>query len=451
MIQSIKEILQQYNIDGDIILYRDADHRKKKLCEYIAKNINVDADTTICTNSDGAFGLYLARAFPNNKVISCCYTISPDYSDAMLSTQNLEVKTQMGLLQDTRLYENFAQNNGYLFIDQFNNKLLLEYYSSYFDTIVNEVKTYSIDAFCDCSHTGATITGFKQRDIDVNTGWQFIVGVNRDPGEYFNYSTLYQDEFMQVTTLNYDTLEIGELIEQQYPNFGNVYEATRSISAAMTWLSQNPNKTVLVYVGDAYTKEGTKFNMISNSQLSSKEMRLVNSFVKWIKGTQELTKDKLTEYYDYAVSRFPAEYHSYIFTLLMQIYIECCHTETQITEQQIDTFCSYISEINNSITQEDVNMFSAIAKNCSKVTKHEQTLEEAADTMYKVYTESLSNNIILRMHLLTITQRYLLVDITYNVDNLQYVSDEIEALREEYNKVHYDLCNLGETLLRRIV
>lgn len=69
MVQSIKSILQEYGIDGDIILYRDSDHKKKGLCEYLANNIDTEGKE-IVTFSDGAFGLYLSRALPNNTVSS---------------------------------------------------------------------------------------------------------------------------------------------------------------------------------------------------------------------------------------------------------------------------------------------------------------------------------------------------------------------------------------------
>lgn len=69
MIQSIKTLLQEYGIDGDIILYRDEDHKKKGLCEYLINNIDTDGKEVV-TFSDGAFGLYLSRALPNNTVSS---------------------------------------------------------------------------------------------------------------------------------------------------------------------------------------------------------------------------------------------------------------------------------------------------------------------------------------------------------------------------------------------
>lgn len=69
MIQSIQPILSQYNVTGDIILYRDSDHKKKGLCEYLANNIDTEGKE-IVTFSDGAFALYLSRALPNNTVSS---------------------------------------------------------------------------------------------------------------------------------------------------------------------------------------------------------------------------------------------------------------------------------------------------------------------------------------------------------------------------------------------
>ena len=61
----------------------------------------------------------------------------------------------------------------------------------------------------------------------------------------------------------FKTFKLCQEIESLHPEFGNIYEATRSISGAMTWLQNNPNKTVLVYVGDEFNRITDKFNLLT--------------------------------------------------------------------------------------------------------------------------------------------------------------------------------------------
>lgn len=254
MIQSINNIIKNYDIEGEILLYRDENHRKKGMLQFLKDNFNIGKDQVICTYSDGAFGLWTARIFNDNQVITCFPILSPDYGELMEATKNLILISGIKNLSN---WKEYYEGKGYFIINQFEDNLVKDYYKNYFLTVVNAVKDYHIDAFCDCGHSCATIAGFIEADL---VDWQFILGVNTlGKREKVHHLMPLKDKVIQYTTKKFDTLKLGKEIEAAYPEFGNVYEATRSISAAMSYLKDNPGKTVLIYVGDSFEKEGTKF------------------------------------------------------------------------------------------------------------------------------------------------------------------------------------------------
>lgn len=256
MIKSIKDVINEYGISGDILLYRDADHRKKKMCEYLVSNIDI-GDKEVHTYSDGAFALYLARALPNNLVNTYCGVISHDYGEIMEATENLKINLNTS-------YPDFDKTKfDGIKIDQYSSKLVFEYYKSYFQKMVDEVKDYKINAFCDCGHSCATLAGFVASNLENKlVDWNFILGcVLKVPRTYIYHLESYRDKIISYLTTKFDTYEIGDKIEEKHPDFGNVFEATRSISAAMAYLQEHPNETVAVYVGDSFIKEGSRFKI----------------------------------------------------------------------------------------------------------------------------------------------------------------------------------------------
>ena len=260
MVISIKNIIKNYGIEGDILLYRGENHRKKGLCDYLKNNLPVSGKTII-TYSDGAFGLFLARALPDNQVITHYRHISPDYGELMEVQPNLTLVGEMDGLSGWKEYckQNYIGDN-YLFINQFEDSIVTDYYNGYFSTVVDALKSYPVDAFCDCGHSCQTLAGFISRNrVDNLVDWFFILGVNLYPRTNLWFLDKHLGYFVQYTTKDFDTLTIGKRIEAAFPAFGNVYEATRSITAAMSFLKDNPGKTVAVYVGDSREKEGTKF------------------------------------------------------------------------------------------------------------------------------------------------------------------------------------------------
>lgn len=241
MIQNIKDYLKTKAIEGDIILYRDKAHKKKAMCEFLAQRIKTDK--TICVHSGGAFGLYIAKAFQNNQII-ICGNPTAEYRQQIEKMPNAVVE---GKVSTTAKVKTHAEALGFYFVDQFGEPLIKQYYKHHFANILKEVG--SVDAFCDCGHSCATIAGA----IESGANLEFILGIVKADGEreHVHYLAEYKDKFVQETTRNFNTKQIQTEIEEMYPDFGNIFEATRSISAAMSWLLKNPNKTVLVYVGDS--------------------------------------------------------------------------------------------------------------------------------------------------------------------------------------------------------
>ena len=300
MVQSIKTVLNKYGISGDILLYRGEEHRKKRLAEFLALNCGI-GDGDVCTWSDGAFSLYLARALPNKTVHACFDIISPDYGELM--------EAQSNLVLHPKIHRKSITENGYAYfvsthpelvnINQYSDAIVKKYYENYFFNIVSAVRGYNVDAFCDCPHSGATLAGC----IDSNlVDWKFIAGhLDVNEALYNGYTTSIQS-FLQNKDIisescNYfDTYELGLEIEKNYPDFGNVYEATRSISAAMRWLQKNPGKTVVVYVGDAFEREGTKFNNTSKSFVGAKELYLLTKAVTELREKGTICKSTLSDY-----------------------------------------------------------------------------------------------------------------------------------------------------------
>lgn len=247
MIYNIKEYLQTKSIEGNIILYRDKAHKKKALCEYLAENITTDKP--ICFYSSGAFGLYMAKAFPNNQIVILGKPTT-EYQQQIDKLPNVTINTstrETSPISTNR--KDFAEANGFYFVDHFGEPLIENYYKNHFANILEEAKGFQIDTFCDCGHSCATLSGAIASGTDLD----FVLGVVGEAGSRIGlyYLDDKQDKFTQETTKNFDTKQIQTDIESMYPDFGNIYEATRSISAAMSWLQKNPGKTVLVYVGDS--------------------------------------------------------------------------------------------------------------------------------------------------------------------------------------------------------
>lgn len=455
MILSIKPILKQYGIDGDILLYRDKEHRKKKLCEYIAFKLkNEIGSKTVCTTSDGAFGLYLARALPQNKVVTCCYILSHDYGEVMLNTSNLKVQEGFFVFSNPEYIKKFSNDNNYYFISQFNNDIILEYYYKYFDTIVNEVEQYNIDAFCDCSHTGATITGFKKRDLEINTGWDFVVGVNREVGEYTNYTKLYEKYFCQYTSVNYNTLKIGELIEKEYPEFGNVYETTRSISSSMEYLKHNPGKTVLVYVGDSFNKEGTKFNMYSKSQVSASEMRLLHKLFDSLSKRDVPSYQDLKDYYLEVETFFDDECKRYIFSFVLSNtikYFQRYGSKNIYDSKRLQYLCDRLIECNKLIEIQDLELFKSLINSIVIIQNDDTKIDEQCFKLLSSYKNYKGNDLILRAETLFIMEMLFAKDPTLDFESLEFIHEEMNFYREQYRRLHSQLYRCGENFLKKVL
>lgn len=250
MILSIKGLIEKYGIAGDILLYREGSHRKKEMAKYLASKLSIPNETEIHTYSNGAFGLYLAKAFPDIKVNTYCGGASKDYLNEMVSTKNLRIISNMDYLSFKEM------GFGGIVIDQYTNKLVLEYYKLYFNKLVKLVSNYKIDAFCDCGHSCATLAGFVASNFEKGlVKWDFVLGcVIKVPRTNIYHLEPYRDKILFYSTREFDTYKLEGEIERMWPEFGNVFEATRSISAAMAYLVENPGKTVLVWVGDSFDK-----------------------------------------------------------------------------------------------------------------------------------------------------------------------------------------------------
>ena len=249
MVQNIKDFLATKGIDGEIILYRDKQHKKKALCEYLEKNIGTDKD--VSTISGGAFGLYLAKAFPKKKAVIIGIP-TPEYRAQIDRLSHAVVVSNIRETSPVSTNaKDYSDKKGYYFVDQYKEPLIKEYYKKHFTDIVTELGDIHVDAFCDCGHSCATMAGAIENELTAK--WSFILGVVVKSGrrEHVHHLTGKENMFVQETTRNFDTKQLQVEIEKAYPKFGNVFEATRSISAAMSWLQKNPKKTVLVYVGDS--------------------------------------------------------------------------------------------------------------------------------------------------------------------------------------------------------
>lgn len=325
MIQSIKTLLQEYGVNGDIILYRDADHKKKGLCKYLINNIDTDGKEVV-TFSDGAFGLYLSRALPNNTVHTCYRTISPDYGELMEAQPNLVLHPNM--TRPKEYVEFLAQHPEYVEINQYTNTLCKEYYKQHFSDVLQELGNTHIDVFMDYGHSCATLAGFAESGL---TDWDFIyatidIGVELwgDNPRYRNHAKGLDDKLSAIFCVQLDTLALGRKIEATFPAFGNVYEATRSIAGAINYLSKNPEKTVLVYVGDSPIKEGTKFDGNTVMIAAMKELNFLYAFYKNLGNGVYPTLQELEDYISIKNSykAFEADYKKYQLSYVLRCFCE---------------------------------------------------------------------------------------------------------------------------------
>lgn len=347
MILSLKDfLLTNYNINGDIILYRDEDHRKKKMCEYLAQVKGIPEGQDIHIYSDGAYALYMAKAFPNNKIISHYSVISPDYGDAMVQQENLELVSGFSRYEWNKLVDD---NLDWFVIDQYTDTDITEYYKSYFSTIVEAVKDYHIDAFCEYSHTGQTLRGFIESEL---VDWKVILGqiqiINNEPRRNL---IPYIDKLDTVDVAKFKTFKLCQEIESLHPEFGNIYEATRSISGAMTWLQNNPNKTVLVYVGDEFNRITDKFNNSSLSQIFETESYMLTHILDYLIKTNTYDIPAIKEYISFLCEHYNSEYLYSCLGFLFNLIItrSNCSIRDSIYDEQLMYVCQNLLNIDDDV------------------------------------------------------------------------------------------------------
>lgn len=374
MIQSIKNIVTALGYNGDIILYRDSFHKKKGLCEYLAKN--VQPTDIIVTYSDGAFALYLARALPNNTIHTCYNGISPDYGELLEKQINLVLHPNYRRAVN---YKNFLQEHPeYVEINQYTDEKCVEYYAQHFVEIYEqELKNLHIDAFAEYGHSGATLAGVIKANI---VDWDFIMAtldfntLTSDKINYRNHMNSVKDKITHVefcTKIN--TFLIGQEIERVYPEFGNVYEATRSIAAAFSYLEKNPGKTVLVYVGDSIEKEGTKFR--GNSVSYTGVLNLLMRYNLLISVQQGKICDRhfFEDYYESANTLYDKAHKKYIFTDVLKCMCDWI-TRYNLPKVQYIKLYHILQDINSDIHDSTLNMISAYVKNDLQETVAEDKL-----------------------------------------------------------------------------
>lgn len=367
MIQSIQPILSQYNVTGDIILYRDSDHKKKGLCEYLANNIDTEGKE-IVTFSDGAFALYLSRTLPYNTVHTCYRIISPDYGELLEQQLNLVLHPNMTRPKE---YVQFIEEHPeYVEINQYTNPLCKQYYKEHFQNILQELGDTHIDAFIEYGHSCATLAGFADSNL---VDWDFVyatvdIGVDLwgDNPRYRNQAKGMDDKLSAVFCVQLNTLELGRLIESTYPEFGNVYEATRSIAGAINYLQKNPGKTVLVYVGDNPVKEGTKFN--GNPAMIA-VMDELNFLYKFYKNLEKEVYPTLQELNDYIAIKnsyklFEKDYKKYQLSYVMRFFCEYVrHNGRPGNKAQYEQFKLNLKKASPEIHDSTLNILDSVVYN----------------------------------------------------------------------------------------
>lgn len=363
MIQSIKNIVTALGYNGDIILYRDSFHKKKGLCEYLAKN--VQPTDIIVTYSDGAFALYLARALPNNTIHTCYNGISPDYGELLEKQTNLVLHPNYRRAVN---YKNFLQEHPeYVEINQYTDEKCVEYYAQHFAEIYEqELKNLHIDAFAEYGHSGATLAGVIKANI---VDWDFIMAtldfntLTSGKINYRNHMNSVKDKITHVefcTKIN--TFLMGQEIERVYPEFGNVYEATRSIAAAFSYLEKNPGKTVLVYVGDSIEKEGTKFRGNSISYTGVLNLLMRYNLLISVQQGKICDRHFFEDYYESANTLYDKAHKKYIFTDVLKCMCDWI-TRYNLPKVQYIKLYHILQDINSDIHDSTLNMISAYVKN----------------------------------------------------------------------------------------
>lgn len=156
MVIKITDLLQNYGLNGALVLYRSGQYRKFHLCDFLAYQITVSEGDVLGARTCGAFGLALAKKYPNNEV-ELIGKISPEYMRQLDALPNARIVTQF--------------SDGIIYVDQHKNPLVLEHYANYFPTILAEVGNESIDAFCDCGHTCGTFAGLLASGLRENWAW----------------------------------------------------------------------------------------------------------------------------------------------------------------------------------------------------------------------------------------------------------------------------------------
>ena len=244
MIQTIPNTLAYFNISGSLILYRDNTHKKVGLANYLRQQLSIDKQV-ILTRSGGAFAMCLALAYPEKKVVDV-YKISDTYRNLLSGLGNYQNIGDQYQKYNAPINETSSK---YIFLNQHLLDVAPSYYKQHFTNVIAPTITnHQIDCFVDCSHSGATLAGIYQIKKDQ---WSFILGVIQSEEQIptTKRHLLQHVQYQAITTTHFNTV----LIEEKcllLDGVSDIFEATRSISAAFRWLQLNPGKTVLVYVGD---------------------------------------------------------------------------------------------------------------------------------------------------------------------------------------------------------
>lgn len=240
---NLSTLLEEKEIKGEILLYRDDEHKKLKLCEHLVSvyQNEIEKKGHIVVYSGGAFGLYMAKAMPNNCQITICGSPTQEYLKQIEKIPNTNVEYGTVIKQA----ELFAETLNALYINQFGDTETVRYYKKHFEEINKEINLSSY-VFVDCGHSCATMAGAEESKL-----FKKCVLTVTGPMVRRNCHFCMNKNIEQTTCYGYDTLTLQKEIETRYPDFGNVFEATRSIAGAINYLDKNPNEKIFIYVGDS--------------------------------------------------------------------------------------------------------------------------------------------------------------------------------------------------------
>lgn len=240
MVLSLKNCLKEnYNIDGDIILYRDDENHTQKMCEYVSRKLDLSDKAALYLDRHTEAAELLARMYPNKTIYlyNANKALSQLWPNIILESGKISTEHQVEFLQLLQC--------------------MTQYYTTLWPIVLGEVQQYcsQIDGYCNATYDYLTLRGFLDSTIAPQ---HVILGIrniydtlDEEVSRTLNYPLLKDKahQFDWVNIVEEFTATNIQSLSALLKDFGTIKESFKSIAAAIEWLKVHSNQNILIFIG----------------------------------------------------------------------------------------------------------------------------------------------------------------------------------------------------------